>query len=241
MVYFLRPGFPAFPRPLTPDRFGLVALGGELTEATLLEAYSKGIFPWSGDAPIPWYSPDPRLILRPGEVHESRSLAKVARRGRLEVRYDQDFEGVMRACAAVPRRGQGGTWIGDNMITAYARLFGRGVAHSVEVYAGERLVGGLYGLSIGAAFFGESMFTTVPDASKLALVRLCRDLDARGFALVDCQQDTPHLRTMGAQTMSRARYLDLLGRAIEQPGLRGSWAPDGPAQRSGPGTGTSTT
>ncbi|MCA9551899.1 MAG: leucyl/phenylalanyl-tRNA--protein transferase [Myxococcales bacterium] len=228
MVYFVRPGRPAFPRNLTPDRFGLVALGGDLDDATLVEAYAKGIFPWSGDPPVPWYSPDPRLILRPQEVYESRSLAKEARKGAYTIRYDQHFEGVMRACARVPRRGQGGTWIGENMITAYARLARRGIAHSVEVYRGERLVGGLYGLSLGAAFFGESMFAAEPNASKLALVRLCRDLAALDFAFVDCQQDTPHLRSMGAVTVSRAEYLAMLAEALEQPTLQGSWGPDGP-------------
>jgi leucyl/phenylalanyl-tRNA--protein transferase len=228
VVYFVRPGRPAFPRTLTPDRFGLVALGGDLSEATLLEAYGKGIFPWSGDPPVPWYSPDPRLILRPAEVHESQSLAKLARRGAFTLRYDQHFEAVMRACARVPRRGQGGTWIGENLIAAYVRLFERGLAHSVELYAEERLVGGLYGLSLGRAFFGESMFALVPNASKLALVRLCRDLAALGFSFVDCQQDTPHLRSMGAVTVPRKDYLALLAAALEQPTLQGSWAPDGP-------------
>lgn len=224
MVYLVRHRQPVFPEDLVPNRFGLVALGGELTVDTLLEAYRKGIFPWSGEHPIPWYSPDPRLILEPRQVHLSRSLAKSFRRGRYTVRFDSSFMKTMEGCATTPRPGQNGTWISGNMFEAYGRLFDRGIAHSVEAWHGEQLVGGLYGLALGRAFFGESMFARAPDASKMALVSLCQRLEAWDFEFVDCQQVTEHLIRMGAKPISRLQYLTRLRRALESPSRSGSWA-----------------
>ncbi|MCA9545186.1 MAG: leucyl/phenylalanyl-tRNA--protein transferase, partial [Myxococcales bacterium] len=146
------------PEDLTPDGYGLVALGGDLRESTLLEAYRKGIFPWEGREPIPWYSPDPRLVLAPAAFHCSRSLRKTARGAGFAITFDRAFEAVMEACATTPRGGRVESWITPRMIRAYGRLHRRGVAHSVEVWQGTALVGGLYGLAMGRAFFGESMF-----------------------------------------------------------------------------------
>lgn len=214
MVYLVRPGRPAFPHDLTPDRFGLVALGGRMDPETLVEAYAKGIFPWSGEDPIPWFSPDPRLIVEPANLHVSRSLEKSIRRQRYEIRYDTRYLDVMRACASVPRPGQDGTWINGEMWRAYGGLHELGIAHSVEAYEDERLVGGLYGLALGRAFFGESMFTVRPDASKVAFVTLSRDLLAAGYTFVDCQQDTPHMRRFGGFLVTRKDYLRRLHVAL---------------------------
>jgi leucyl/phenylalanyl-tRNA---protein transferase len=210
---------PAFPEPsemrLTCD--GLVALGGDLRPSTLVEAYRKGLFPWEDIDPVPWFSPDPRCVLEPSAFRASRSLLKLARSGRYRVTADACFESVMRACAGAARPGQRGTWIGERMVGAYSALHRIGVGHSVEVWEGDRLVGGLYGLAIGRAFFGESMFSAAPSASKLALMRLSERLDAWGFHFIDCQQETPHLLALGATTLPRRSYLRLLERALDGP------------------------
>ena len=199
----------------------LVAVGGDLSVETLIAAYTNGIFPWNGDDPIRWYSPDPRMILIPSQVHVSRSLEKAI--GRFAIEYDVDFRRVMSACMRTPRPGQDGSWITPRMIDAYEELHRLGIAHSVETYRDGELAGGLYGLTFGNAFFGESMFTREPNASKGALVKLCRDLEVRGFDFVDCQQDTPHLRTMGAVTIPRSEYLARLSRALQHPSIHRSW------------------
>ena len=218
-----RPGESVFPDDLVPDASGLVALGGDLAPETLVEAYAKGIFPWSDEPPIPWFSTDPRLVLLPGRVHVSRSLARTIRRGRYEVHFDRDFAGTIRACAEIRRRHESGTWIGPRIVEAYTRLFELGIGHSIETYRDGELVGGLYGLALGAAFFGESMFARAPDASKVALVALCRRLEAEGFLFLDCQQVTGHMLRMGAVPITRSLYLELLARALEVPTRRGSW------------------
>ena len=214
-----------FPDSLEPDETGLVGWGADLSVSTLLEAYSKGIFPWSGENPIPWYSPDPRLIMEPAAFRASRSLRKLERQGRYIVRYDVDFRAVMHACATSPRPGQGGTWINGRLIDAYEELHRMGVAHSVEVRRSDdgRLVGGLYGLNMGRAFFGESMFSREPNASKLGLWTLCRDLHALEFGFVDCQQQTSHLMSLGAISISRADYLARLRAALLHPSQHYSW------------------
>lgn len=207
---------PAFPRAadLPPGRgeVGLVALGGDLSEATLLEAYSKSLFPWEGRHPLPWCSPDPRAILIPTAFRASRSLRKLDRQGRYAITFNAAFTEVMRACATTPRPGQDGTWITAAMIEAYTALHRRGVAWSVEVWpseaVGEILVGGLYGLKIAGAFFGESMFSRAPSASKLALYHACQRLASLGVSLIDCQQDTPHLRSLGSQIVNRATFIE---------------------------------
>ena len=207
-----------------PDRYGLVALGGELDTETLLEAYRRGIFPWSGEDPVPWYSPDPRLVLYPRDFHMSRSLKKAWRKQQLELRSDSAFERVMLCCATIPRPGQDGTWIDDNIIAGYVRLHELGYAHSVEIWQDDLLVGGLYGLSLGAAFFGESLFAHRSNATKLALsalTRLCFELELR---FIDCQQVTQHMLSLGASAISRARYLRELNSALRIEDNRGSWS-----------------
>lgn len=214
--------FPPLPQIRTTSD-GLAALGGDLRPTTIIEAYSKGLFPWEDIDPVPWFSPDPRCILRPSAFHASRSLRKLDRQGRYRVTADLRFCDVMRGCATTLRPGQRGTWIGERMIDAYTALHRCKVAHSIEVWEGDELVGGLYGLAIGSAFFGESMFSARPDASKLALFRLCRRLESWGFAFVDCQQETSHLRSLGATSLPRTRYLDLLLEARSEPCR---WNPD---------------
>lgn len=217
-VLLLRPGlspsFPPDPTVLRPERDGLIALGGDLTPEVVLEAYPKGMFPWEGTDPIPWYSPDPRAILVPRAFRWGRSTTRLASRPGIRVTLDQDFAAVLAGCATVARRGGHGTWINDRVTRVYGALHARGVAHSVEVWRDGALIGGLYGLAQGRAFFGESMFHREPDASKLALGWLCGRLHAAGYRFVDCQQDTPHLRSLGAVTVPRLRYLHLLGEAL---------------------------
>ncbi len=215
-LFWLDPsGDPMFPTPaqMTPRPDGLVALGGTLSPRSILEAYQKGVFPWSGDHPIPWYSPDPRLILQPEQVKVRRSLRQ--RMKHFEVRFDTQFHTMMSLCANIVRPGQGGTWIKPNMVAAWVQLHKMGFAHSVEVYQDQKLVGGLYGLALGKAFFGESMASLVPDASKTALVTLCRHLAAHQYHFIDCQQDTPHMRSMGGQILSRDEYLQRLNKALD--------------------------
>lgn len=220
-LHVLRPGmspaFPPDPLLLRPLEGGLVALGGHLDRDTLLEAYCKGIFPWEGTDPIPWFSPDPRAILVPRAFRAGRSVRKLSRRPGVEVTIDRDFSAVIAACAGVPRPGQTGTWITPAVVAAYTDLHREGIAHSVEVWERGELVGGLYGLAIGRAFFGESMFHRRSDASKLALGHLCGRLHPAGFRFVDCQQDTNHIRSLGAVVVPRLRYLRLLEEALDHP------------------------
>lgn len=192
------------------DPNGLLAAGGDLSPTRLVEAYRRGIFPWFEDGqPILWWSPDPRLILRPQDIHISRSLGKVIRSNQFIVTLDQEFSTVMTRCAG-SRPGQAGTWITDDMKSAYKALFELGYAHSVEVWEENRLVGGLYGIAIGRAFFGESMFSSVSNASKVALVTLSHYLQKRGFGFIDCQVETDHLLSMGANSVSRKAFQRLL-------------------------------
>lgn len=219
-----------FPDPsqALKDPNGLLALGGDLSPTRLGHAYRRGIFPWfSVGDPILWWSPDPRTILRPDRIHVSRSLRKRLRQGRLTVTFDHDFGAVIRACAQ-PRDDQGGTWLVPPMIAAYEALHRDGVAHSVEVWLDGELVGGLYGVAIGRAFFGESMFSRVADASKVALVHLCRRLDDWGFGLVDCQMRTDHLVSMGAVEIPRAEFQTALARLCQEPGRDFDWSADAP-------------
>lgn len=202
--------FPAM-EELIPNEQGLIGTGGDLSPKTLLEAYPKGIFPWEGKPPIPWFSPDPRPVLIPRKVRISRSLAKQMKH--VQFKINEQFRNVMIRCATVHREGQKGTWISRATIGAYVELHYRGWAHSIEVYSEDKLVGGLYGLAIGRAFFGESMFHLQPSASKLALVHLCQRLEQDEFHFVDCQQDTPHMRSMGAEPLSRSDYLKRLKEA----------------------------
>jgi leucyl/phenylalanyl-tRNA--protein transferase len=214
----------AFPHPTESDPSGLLAVGGDLSPERLLLAYASGIFPWyAEDQPILWHSPDPRAVLRVEELHVPRSLAKAVRRGRFEVRLDTAFEAVIRSCAEIARPAAGGTWITPDMLHAYCELHRLGFAHSAEAFAGDRLVGGLYGVSLGSIFFGESMFAREPDASKVAFVALVRQLAKWGFELIDCQQHTHHLARFGAVLWSRSCYLDALARCTARPTRRGAW------------------
>ncbi len=191
-----------------PD--GLLAVGGDLEPERLLYAYRNGIFPWYGpDQPILWWSPDPRLVLFPGQLHISRSLARTLRRRHFTVTLDTAFEQVIRECAA-PRAGQAGTWITPEMQAAYIRMHKLGHAHSVECWQQGRLVGGLYGLAMGRVFFGESMFTRVADASKVGFVTLVRQLQRRDYRLIDCQVHTGHLESLGATMLPRSEFTRLL-------------------------------
>jgi leucyl/phenylalanyl-tRNA--protein transferase len=211
-----------FPDPAKADRDGLLAMGGDLRPERLVAAYRAGIFPWFSEGePILWWSPDPRACLRPSEVHISKSLAKVLRQGRFQLRLDTAFGEVIRACAHTERPGQQGTWITPAMAQAYEELHRRGIAHSVEAWQEGRLVGGLYGLALGRAFFGESMFSRERDASKVCFARLARALDAAGFQLLDCQVENPHTTSLGAGALPRVEFLRRLEMALQGEALWG--------------------
>jgi leucyl/phenylalanyl-tRNA--protein transferase len=210
------------------DPNGLLAMGGDLSLPRLLDAYSRGIFPWfNPDEPILWWSPDPRMVLVPGEVRVTRSLAKRMRNAGFELRVDSAFAEVMQACAA-PREGACGTWISPAIVAAYSRLFDEGFAHSIETWHDGMLVGGLYGVAIGRMFYGESMFSRQPDASKVALVRLAQQLQQWDFGLIDCQMETPHLASLGARTLPRAAFTTRLAELVNLPHHPGPWSFDAP-------------
>ena len=191
-----------------PDPPGLLAAGGDLSPERVLAAYRHGIFPWySPGDPILWWSPDPRMVLRPSDLKISRSLARTLRNAVYEVRLDSAFSTVIAACATLPRQGQRGTWITGEMQQAYTRLHELGHAHSVETWINGSLAGGLYGIAIGRAFFGESMFSRVRDASKISLAHLCVHLRAHNFGIIDCQMKTPHLTSLGARLIPRSDFV----------------------------------
>lgn len=217
--------FPHPDRALTePD--GLLAAGGNLTPRRLLRAYRMGIFPWySADQPILWWSPDPRLVLLPECLKVSRSLRKTLRKGLFAITADTAFEQVVAACAG-PRQGEPGTWITSEMFRAYCRLHRLGHAHSIETWQQGELVGGLYGVSMGRVFYGESMFSWISDASKIALVALAAQLQRWEFAVIDCQVTTAHLLSMGAVDIPRSSFLQLLECYCPQPGQPGPWRLD---------------
>jgi leucyl/phenylalanyl-tRNA---protein transferase len=227
VLFLLDPGNPRAPFPAVSlaetNPNGLLAVGGDLHPERLINAYRHGIFPWfaPGD-PILWWSPDPRTLLFPDRVRISRSLAKTLRRRRLGVTMDRAFEAVIAACSQ-PRSDGAGTWLVPDMIAAYGRLHRLGLAHSVEVWQHGLLAGGLYGVGIGRVFFGESMFSRVSDASKVALVHLCRRLHDWGFAVVDCQVMSAHLVRMGADQVPRESFIALLRRWCPEPGRDGNW------------------
>lgn len=206
-----------------PD--GLLAVGGDLQPERLLYAYRNGIFPWYGpDQPILWWSPDPRLVLYPEQLHVSHSLAKILRQQRFSVTFDQAFDQVIQACAA-PRPGQAGTWITPEMQAAYIEMHRLGHAHSVECWQQDRLVGGLYGLAMGRVFFGESMFSHMTDASKVGFVTLVRQLERWDYRLIDCQVHTGHLERLGARMIPRREFTRLLEKETWQSTNR-AWTPD---------------
>jgi leucyl/phenylalanyl-tRNA---protein transferase len=213
-----------FPPPDYADPSGLIAVGGDLSSERLLEAYRVGIFPWySDDQPILWWSPDPRFVLELDEFKISRSLQKTLRRKIFQVTFDRVFEEVIAACSVVPREGQRGTWITQEMRDAYLELHGLGYAHSVESWFGGKLAGGLYGVSLGKAFFGESMFHHKTDASKVALATLVEKLTSWGFHFIDSQMTTEHMMSLGAKEVPRRIFLKRLQSALRHSTRRGKW------------------
>jgi len=217
-----------FPPVETASPEGLLAVGGDLRPERLLAAYRHGIFPWYSEGqPILWWSPDPRAVLLPENLNISRSLRKTLRAGKFQVTLDTRFRDVMRACAAPrPQHPYGGTWITPDMIDAYTRLHVLGWAHSIEAWRENELVGGLYGVAFGGAFFGESMFARATDASKVAFVHLVHQLVRWGFTLIDCQQYTEHLARFGAQEIPRLEFMRRLNEALTQPDRQGRWSLD---------------
>jgi leucyl/phenylalanyl-tRNA--protein transferase len=214
--------FPPVHRALREPN-GLLAAGGELSVERLLSAYKHGIFPWYSDGqPVLWWSPDPRMVLVPREMVPSRSLRKRLRKHDFEVRVDTSFSTVMAECAA-PRDGEAGTWITAEMMNAYAAFHDAGYAHSVETWIDGRLAGGLYGVAIGRAFFGESMFARATDASKIALAHLAKQLDRWEFGLIDCQMVTSHLASLGARAVPRNDFQRALAELVNYPSRTGAW------------------
>ncbi len=227
MPVYRLPREPVFPDPARAEPDGLLAVGGDLSPERLLTAYASGIFPWfDDDSPILWWSPDPRLVIEPARLHVPRSLQRTIRRGRYRVTADEAFAQVISRCASRPRPGQRGTWITAEMREAYVRLHDLGYAHSFEAWEGTELAGGLYGVSLGSAFFGESMFADRTDASKVAFVRSVAWLAEQGMGLVDCQIRTEHLVRLGAHEVPRADFLRRLALALHAPTRRGRWTLD---------------
>jgi len=187
---------------------GLIAIGGDLTTQRLLDAYSRGIFPWySEQDPILWYSPNPRMVVTPDKLHVSKSLRKTLNSNKFQLKIDTDFEQIIQHCKTVERKDQTGTWIDEDMVSAYTKLFEQGFVRCIGVYQQSRLVGGLYGVSLGSVFFGESMFSLVRDSSKIAFVHL---LEQMGYSLVDCQVESPHLNSLGAFNIERHAFIQSL-------------------------------
>ena len=206
-----------FPPPELADDDGLIAVGGDLSVERLLLAYSMGIFPWYSEGhPILWWSPDPRLVLIPAELSVSKTLKQTIRKGRYRVTTNEAFEEVIRNCATIKRKGEHGTWITEDMIKAYIRLHRAGYAHSVESWDGDELAGGLYGVMMGRAFFGESMFAKKSDASKVAFAVYAAELARKGFDLIDCQVTTEHLKRFGAKEISRVDFMKWLHKALHE-------------------------
>jgi len=224
-VYVLGPEI-VFP-PVAEAEDGLLAVGGDLSRDRLLHAYASGIFPWfSEGGPILWHSPDPRFVLTPEHFRVPRSLAREMQKGRFRLTIDESFTDVMAACGSARRPGQEGTWITEDMKAAYRDLHDAGYAHSVEAWLDDELVGGLYGVSLGSVYFGESMFARVSDASKVAFAAFVPQLTRWGMTLIDCQVETEHLARFGARSWPRRRYLEALEDGLKRPTKRGPWAFD---------------
>lgn len=217
----------AFPDAALADENGLLAIGGDLRPERLILAYSSGIFPWPHEGcPLLWFSPDPRMVLLPGELILGRRLLRTMKNTPFRITLDTAFERVIEGCASIPRKHEVGTWITSEMIGAYTRLHNLGVAHSAECWVEDRLAGGLYGVSLGGAFIGESMFAQVSDASKAAFVTLVQQLGRWGFRMIDAQIHTEHLERFGAREWHRSRYLAALAAAMKQPTRYGPWQID---------------
>ncbi len=212
-----------FPPVRLAEESGILAVGGDLSPERLIEAYRRGIFPWYSEGdPIIWWSPDPRFVLFPGDLYVSKTMRQVLRRNIFRITCDHDFRGVITGCQE-PRRREQGTWITEEMLEAYVRLHDLGIAHSVEAWQGEELAGGLYGLSLGKCFFGESMFARADNASKAAFITLVRRLTELGFVIIDCQVHTAHLESLGAVHIDREKYLDVLKEGLKGETMQGSW------------------
>lgn len=227
MIPWLEPGddFPPLSQALREPN-GLLAAGADLSPARLIDAYRHGAFPWFNEGePILWWSPNPRMVLFPRELIIGRTFKKTLRNRRYDVRFDTAFSAVIAACAA-PRAGQHGTWIHPAMIAAYEQLHALGVAHSVETWIDGELAGGLYGLALGRMFYGESMFSRAPDASKIAFAHLAWQLKRWRFGLIDCQMKTAHLASLGAREISRAQFMRRVGELIQYPDTPAPWRPD---------------
>lgn len=223
-VYQLLADSYQFPPTSEAEEDGLLAIGGDLSPGRLLEAYARGIFPWYSDQePIMWWSPAPRLILHPNELHISKSMRPLFNKKAFRVTYDTVFDRVIHACKTVFRKDQYGTWITPDMINAYNLLHELGFAHSVEVWQEEHLVGGLYGIGLGSCFFGESMFAKVSNASKYGFISMVKGLQQLGYTVIDCQTKTKHLVSMGAKEVDRSVFEELLASAIQQDHRRGPW------------------
>jgi len=217
------PAFPPLEKALAEPN-GLLAAGGDLNPQRILAAYRRGIFPWySAGEPILWWSPDPRMVLFPDELKISRSLAKILRNANYEVRLDTAFDDVIHACAGKPRDSQTGTWITAEMQQSYRELHRLGYAHSVETWIAGKLAGGLYGIALGQAFYGESMFADARDASKIALAHLCAHLKQRGFGIIDCQMETAHLASLGARPIPRRDFAARLDQLCPHGDAPGHW------------------
>jgi leucyl/phenylalanyl-tRNA---protein transferase len=222
--YFSEDDFFPFPEVGTAGKEGIVAAGGNLSPGMLLSAYRQGIFPWYSEGEsVLWWSPDPRFVLFPDKLKASESMRRSLRRGGFTVSLDADFRAVITGCSSAPRPGQKGTWIVPEMIEAYCELHRLGFAHSVEVMKDGVLAGGLYGVSLGSVFFGESMFARMPNASKTGFLLLVWRLRDEGFTLVDSQVHTDHLESLGAEEIERRRYLELLDSALLSPTRPGNW------------------
>jgi len=224
MSYYFLDEQLSFPPVHHANTEGVLAIGGDLSVERLLLAYRQGIFPWfSDDEPIIWWSPDPRFVLYPPKLKVSQSMRQVLKREVFEISFDTDFASVVRECRQIRRRGQYGTWITDEVERAYTRLHEQGYAHSVEVRQGGQLVGGLYGVSLGSCFYGESMFSKVSNASKAGFITLVQKLVAKGFCLIDCQVHTQHLESLGGEYISRTDFVKELHSCLQAPTLQGAW------------------
>jgi leucyl/phenylalanyl-tRNA--protein transferase len=213
-----------FPDPQHAQRDGLIAFGGDLSPKRLLSAYSQGIFPWYNPGePILWWSPDPRFILFPQKLHISKSLSKSIRKENYQITMDKDFSSVIQECAALRIENNTGTWITNNMMQAYIKLYEMGFAHSVEIWMDDALAGGLYGISLGRMFSGESMFHRKTNASKIALAALVDFARSYQFDFIDCQVQTGHLKSLGAENIPRTHFLELLNKSLKKQHLQGRW------------------
>jgi leucyl/phenylalanyl-tRNA--protein transferase len=223
-IFWLSETHHEFPPVHLAEQEGVLAIGGDLSPERLLKAYSLGIFPWYNPGePILWWSPDPRFVLFPDRLKVSKSMRPYFNQGKFQVSFDQCFEEVIRQCGQQIRNGQSATWITEDMIQGYVKLHQMGYAHSVEVWKEKDLVGGLYGIALGSIFFGESMFTRVNNASKFGFISLVRTLKARGYWLIDCQQETNHLGSLGAEPIPRTSFMEYLERNRQQAFIAESW------------------